>query len=51
MISDITCWRARFTSDVSVLTAMPSAVTAVQESCSGDGRPPSISTMQVRQPA
>ena len=51
MISDITCWRARFTSGFSVLTTMPSLATAVHESWSGPGRPPSISTMQVRHPA
>ena len=51
MISDITCWRARLTSGFSVFTTMPSATVAVHESCSGEGRPPSISTMQVRQPA
>ena len=50
-ISDITDWRACFTTGVSVRTTMPSATTAVQESCIEVGRPPSISTRQVRQPA
>ena len=50
-MSDITDCRASFTFAVSVRTTIPSETTAVQESCMEVGRPPSISTRQVRQPA
>ena len=51
LMIDSTCCRASFTRGVSVSTTIPSAAVAVQESCIGVGRAPSISTRQVRHPA